>query len=162
MTTPAELVETLVGRGLTVAVAESLTGGLLVSEFIGVPGASRVIRGGVVAYSTELKHSLLGVSSDLLERSGPVHPDVAAQMAIGVRALLAVGGVAASVGIATTGVAGPGPESGHPEGTAFVAIAIKEDVSVVALALHGSREAIRKQVVYESLSALAQRLGPPV
>ena len=107
----AALVAALTARGLTVAVAESLTGGGVTAAVVDVPGASRVLRGGVVAYATELKAALLGVDADLLARTGPVHPDVAAQMARGVRSRLD-----ADLGLATTGVAGPGRPGGAPAG----------------------------------------------
>jgi len=154
----ARLVAELTERGLTVAVAESLTGGLLVAELISVPGASLVVRGGVVAYATDLKHSLLGVDAGLLAATGPVHPEVAAQMATGVRHLLGVDGTPADVGIATTGVAGPGPQDGHEAGTAYVAVSIADRVSVTPLRLHGGREQIRHGVVAESLQALGDSL----
>ena len=80
-----ELVSRLIARGWTVAVAESLTGGLVVSSLVSVPGASATVRGGVVAYATALKHTLLGVDAALLAAEGAVHPDVARQMAEGVR-----------------------------------------------------------------------------
>ncbi len=112
-------------RGLRLATAESLTGGLLAGAVTDVPGASRVFVGGVVAYATSLKHALLGVDADLLERVGAVDPDVAAQMADGVRRRLG-----ADVGLATTGVAGPDPQDGHAPGTVFVGVATAEAVHV--------------------------------
>lgn len=156
---------TLVGllreRGLTVAVAESLTGGLLVSALVDVPGASKVVCGGVVAYQSELKHSLLGVSATLLAEHGAVHPDVAAEMAMGVRERLTLDGVTADIGIATTGVAGPDPQDGQPVGTVFVGIAWGDDVEVLPLSLEGDRSAIRSATVDESLSALQHMLERP-
>ena len=156
----ARLIATLTERGLTVAVAESLTGGMLTSELIRTPGASAVVRGGIVAYSTELKHSLLGVDAGLLAVYGPVHADVARQMASGVRAALTVADLPADIGIATTGVAGPDPQDGQPVGTVFVAIAIGMDIHVLELQLDGDREAIRSAVVYESLLELERLLSP--
>ena len=90
-------------RGLTLAVAESLTGGGVVSALVGVPGASAVVVGGVVAYATRIKSQLLGVDRGRLERTGPVDGEVAEQMARGVARLMG-----ADLGLATTGVAGPG------------------------------------------------------
>lgn len=137
MTVAAELLELLAGQGRTLAVAESLTGGMVAATLVEVPGASRVLRGGVVAYATELKHELLGVDADLLAAHGAVHPEVAAQMAQGVRARLG-----ADVGLATTGVAGPDPQDGQPVGTVFVAVS--DGIPVVrALTLSGDRAAIR-------------------
>lgn len=111
-------------RGLRLAVAESLTGGLLASEFVAVPGSSRVFSGGVVAYDTALKHSVLGVDAELLRVHGPVDAEVARQMARGVRRACAVDGREADIGIATTGVAGPepDPQTGQPPGTVWVAV----------------------------------------
>lgn len=90
--------EALRDRGWTLAVAESLTGGLLSARLVDVPGASLVHRGAVVAYATDLKARLLGVDDDLLTQRGPVDPDVALQMADGVRER-----IGADVGLATTG-----------------------------------------------------------
>jgi len=154
VTTAADLVAELTSRGLTVAVAESLTGGALVAELVSVPGASAVVLGGVVAYQTELKHTLLGVDAGLLARHGPVHPDVAASMAVGVRDRLTTGGHPADIGLATTGVAGPDPQGGHAPGTVFVGLAVPGDVRVAELTLAGDRQAIRNATVSESLTAL--------
>ncbi|MGE9695504.1 MULTISPECIES: CinA family protein [unclassified Streptomyces] len=104
--------------GRTLAVAESLTGGLVAAELTAAPGASAAFLGSVTAYETELKHRLLGVDSALLAREGAVHPEVAAQMAAGVRDALG-----ADWGAATTGVAGPEPQDGKPVGTVYVAVA---------------------------------------
>ncbi|WP_213816557.1 CinA family protein [Glaciihabitans sp. dw_435] len=149
-----ELVAELTRRHLTIAVAESLTGGLLVAELVRVPGASAVLNGGLVAYNTELKHTLLGVDASVLSAHGPVHPDVAAQMAAGVRERLAVRGETASVGISTTGVAGPGPSDGHPAGTVFVGASLGGESHILSLSLEGSRDEIRSAVVSESLAWL--------
>ncbi|PJJ61341.1 CinA family protein [Compostimonas suwonensis] len=143
----AELLAELTRRGLTVAVAESLTGGLLTAELTRPAGASAVVLGGVVAYATELKHSVLGVESGLLAVHGPVHPDVAMQLAVGVRSALAVDGARADVGIATTGVAGPDPQGGQPPGTVFVGLSIGSEVTVAPLLLTGDRAAIRGETV---------------
>ena len=150
----AEVVAILIERGLTIAVAESLTGGLLVAELIGVPGASATVLGGVVAYNTALKHSILGVDAELLAEHGPVHPEVACQMADRVRMVLAVDGVPADIGVSTTGVAGPGPQGGHPAGTVHLGFAIGDGVSSLRLELAGGRGAIRDRSVSESLSRL--------
>ena len=153
-----EIIEDLDRRGLTIAVAESLTGGLLVAALISVPGASRVVRGGIVAYDTALKHSLLGVDERLLAEHGAVHPEVAAQMARGVRERLAVHGVAASIGLSTTGVAGPDPQDGQPVGTVFVGLSISDRTSILSLSLEGSRDDIRGAAVSESLRQLHTEL----
>lgn len=150
----ATVVAELRQRGLSIAVAESLTGGLVVAELISVPGASAVVAGGVVAYQTELKHSILSVSKELLDAEGAVHPDVAAQMAVGVRERLTLGGMPATIGLSTTGVAGPDPQDGKAVGTVFVAVSWGSTTDVTALHLEGDREAIRRATVSESLAAL--------
>lgn len=101
-----EALRLLVGRAATLAVAESLTGGLVAAELAAVPGASRAFRGSVTAYATELKHEILGVDAALLAERGAVDPDVARGMAEGVRHRLG-----ADWGVATTGVAGPTPRT---------------------------------------------------
>lgn len=117
--TPAErLVALLTRAGRTLAVAESLTGGMVADALVCVPGASACLRGAVVAYATDVKAELLDVPVEMLERLGPVHPDVARAMARGVRFRLG-----ADYGVATTGVAGPEPQDGVPPGTFHVAVA---------------------------------------
>lgn len=150
----SRIIGILAARHQTIAVAESLTGGLLVAELIRTPGASAVVSGGVVAYNTELKHTVLGVSAEVLALHGAVHPDVAAQMAVGVRGRLAVGGRSADIGISTTGVAGPEPQDGQSVGTVYLGFAVGSEVRTKRLQLSGSREAIRNAVVYESLNEL--------
>lgn len=158
MTPAAEIVDALRSRGLSVAIAESLTGGLLVAELVAVPGASDVLRGGVVAYATDVKASVLGVDAGLLAREGAIHPEVARQMAEGVRSLLG-----ADVGVATTGVAGPDPQDGHAPGEVWLGFAIGQETTAVGLALGGDRAAIRGETVSESLRRLGDllRAVPP-
>ena len=108
--TAADVLAALGQAGLSLAVAESLTGGLLAATLVDVPGASAVFRGGVIAYATDVKATLLGVDPALLAERGPVDPQVAAQMATGVRVRLG-----ADVGVSTTGVAGPDPQDGQPD-----------------------------------------------
>lgn len=154
----APLIALLTERGETIAVAESLTGGLLVAELIAVEGASAVVNGGIVAYNTQLKHTLLGVDAALLAAHGPVHQDVAAQMASGVRVALAVDGRPAYIGISTTGIAGPGTSDGHSVGTVFLGFAVGDQVTTKRLQLSGTREDIRRSAVSESLAELARLL----
>ncbi|WP_418277259.1 CinA family protein [Isoptericola jiangsuensis] len=125
-------------RGWTLGVAESLTGGAVAAELVEVPGASRVLRGGVVAYATDLKASLLAVDADLLAARGAVDPDVALAMAAGVRHA-----VGADVGLATTGVAGPDPQDGVEPGVVFVAVEAPTGRRVRRLELPGDRAGVR-------------------
>lgn len=117
MSVAAHLVAALTQAGRTVAVAESLTGGSVVEALVAVPGASACVRGGVVAYATDLKASLLGVPGGLLAAGGPVQEEVALAMAAGARSRLG-----ADYGLATTGVAGPDPQDGHLPGEWYVAV----------------------------------------
>jgi nicotinamide-nucleotide amidase len=134
----AALLEALGERGWTVATAESLTGGLVAATIVDVPGASRSMRGGVVAYATDVKGAVLGVAAALLAEHGAVHPEVARQMAERVRAV-----VGADVGLGTTGVAGPDQQDGFSPGTVHVAVATPQGTVVRTLALAGDRAAIR-------------------
>lgn len=149
----ARLIAELTGRGLSVAVAESLTGGLVVAELTSVPGASVVVRGGVVAYDTAVKRSVLGVDAALLAAEGAVDPEVARQMADRVREVFAVDGRPADLGIATTGVAGPSDQDGKPPGTVFVGIAFAGEVAAIELSLHGTRAEIRVATVQAAIEA---------
>ncbi|MGL4340689.1 MAG: CinA family protein [Rhodoglobus sp.] len=148
----------LTARCLTIAVAESLSGGLLVAELIRIPGASAVVAGGIIAYNTELKHTLLGVDSRLLAVHGAVHPDVAAQMATGVRLRCSFAGQPSHLGISTTGVAGPLTQGGHSVGEVYLGFAVGAEVSVKHLQLSGTRDQIRSTVVDESLRELSALL----
>ncbi|HEY3977158.1 MAG TPA: CinA family protein [Streptosporangiaceae bacterium] len=149
----ATAIELLIARDETVATAESLTGGLVAAALTTVPGSSAAVRGGVVAYATELKAALLGVPADLLERHGAVHGDVAEAMAEGARDRLG-----ASTGVATTGVAGPDPAEGKPVGMVFVAVAGPGGLASRQLALTGDREEIRAATVASVLGLLISAL----
>ncbi|KAB1503771.1 CinA family protein [Corynebacterium sp. 320] len=111
------LVERCQSTGITVATAESLTAGLCAATIAEVPGASAVLRGGVIVYATELKETLAGVDAQLLDTEGPVSSAVAAALARG-----AAEGCGATLGIGITGVAGPEPQDGHPVGEVYVAV----------------------------------------
>ncbi|AZS84753.1 CinA family protein [Streptomyces griseoviridis] len=157
----ADVVRLLTVRGWTLAVAESLTGGLVAADLTSVPGASRAFRGSVTAYATDLKQRLLDVDATLLAQRGAVDAQVAAQMAAGVRTALG-----ADWGIATAGVAGPDAQDGQPVGTVFVAVAGPTGTDsgsagggkVVALRLNGDRTEIRKESVRSVLGLLLTEL----
>lgn len=154
MTDAAELLAALRRRGWSVACAESLTGGLVCAELTAVPGASATVRGGVVAYATDCKVSVLGVDPALTARVGAVDPDVADQMAEGARRLFA-----AEVGIATTGVAGPDPQDGQPVGTVHVSVATPGGIARRRLELGGTREEIRAETVRSAVLLAADAAG---
>lgn len=171
----AWLLEELAGRGQTVAVAESLTGGLVTGCLTAAQGASRTFRGGVTAYATDVKRDVLGVEGALLAERGAVDAEVARRMAGGVRTLLR-----ADWGIATTGVAGPEEQDGKPVGLVYVAVAgpgtpapaaRDEDAGsggeaggggaprVRELRLAGDRASVRKGAVLAALRLLRSELG---
>jgi len=150
----ATLGATLHERRLTIAFAESCTGGLLGAALTAVPGASDYVVGGVIAYADAVKSDMLGVSRHLLAEEGAVSEDVAVAMAEGVRERLA-----ADIGVAITGVAGPGAEpAGKPAGLAFVAVSWR--LGSVAVRLEGDhgREANRALAVREALDLCAAAL----
>ena len=140
----------LLGRaGLTLALAESLTGGLAASRITDVPGASRSFRGAVVSYASEVKHDLLDVPE------GPVVSATAAEaMASGARRTLG-----ADVGLAFTGVAGPDPQDGERPGTVFVGLDLDGEVTSVRLQLPGDRLRVRQFSVISGLGLLRTRLA---
>jgi nicotinamide-nucleotide amidase len=155
------LVHRLAERHETVATAESLTAGLVAATIADVPGASVVLRGGLVVYATDLKASLAGVPADLLADRGPVDADVAVALAAGARDRCG-----ATWGIATTGVAGPTPQDGVPVGTVFVAVAGAQSgpvgpPRVATLHIDGDRPAIRRAAVRAALTLIAQALDSP-
>jgi competence/damage-inducible protein CinA-like protein len=137
-------------RGLTLAVAESLTGGLVASRLVDVPGSSEWFRGGVVSYASDVKYSVLDVPE------GPVvSAPAAAAMATGVRRLLG-----ADVGLGVTGVAGPDRQEGHPPGTVFMAVALPdEDPITVEIALPGDRARVRQFACISLLDLLRRTLS---
>jgi nicotinamide-nucleotide amidase len=142
------VLELLRARGLTLAVAESLTGGLVGARLTAIPGASDVFVGGVTSYASAVKFDLLGVDE------GPVVSEEAArQMADGVRRLLG-----ADVAIATTGVAGPDTQEGQEVGTVCLGLAVGDDVTSVRLRLPGQRNVVRELAVISVLAALRRRL----
>jgi nicotinamide-nucleotide amidase len=144
----------LAERGETVGVAESLTGGLVASTLVDVPGSSETFRGGLVVYATELKTALAGVSERLLAERGPVDGDVAAELAEGARSRCG-----ADWGLATTGVAGPEPQGGKPPGTVWIAVAGPGCAERKLLALTGSRAEIRRDTVTAVLDLAAAVLS---
>ncbi|MPT14933.1 MULTISPECIES: CinA family protein [unclassified Microbacterium] len=157
-TTPAEALEALRERGWTLGVAESLTGGAVCAALVAVPGASAVLLGGVVAYATPVKHTLLGVDTELLERYGPVHPEVARQMAAGVREAVGVDGLPADVGVSTTGIAGPESPDGQPVGTVHIGVVTPTVSRTRPFRFEGDRDAVRAQTVAAVLDVLAAAL----
>jgi len=136
-------------RGLTLGLAESVTGGLVAGRLTGIAGASDVLRGSIVSYASEVKFDLLGVTP------GPVvNEDTAGQMALGARRVLG-----SSVGLALTGVAGPAEQDGMPVGTVCIGLAVGDEVHTATTRLPGQREQVRQMSVITSLDFLRRRLG---
>lgn len=134
-----QVVTALRAQGRSIAVAESLTGGLVAAEFVGVPGASVVFHGGVVAYRDEVKRGVLGVSSAVLAEHGAVSAQVAQEMAAGVALVCA-----ADVGVSTTGVAGPGSCDGLSAGTVYTCVWGAGQGHVVHHHFAGDRSVVRR------------------
>lgn len=151
---PAVVVRRLQAAGATVAVAESLTAGLVGAALTEVPGSSAAFRGGVQVYATDLKASLAGVPQAVLDEHGAVSSPTAAALAEGVRARLG-----ATYGLALTGVAGPEPQEGHPPGTLHVAVAGPAGTVTRTARLPGDRSRVRLLAVTAGLDLLRRQLG---
>lgn len=150
---PQDLVSRLAARGATVATAESLTGGRLAVVFTSVPGSSACFVGGAVTYATEAKVRVLGVDASIIEAYGAVSAECASEMAAGARALLG-----STYALATTGVAGPESQEGHPPGHVWVACAGPEGVETRLLTLDGDRATIQDDSCRGALSVLDDML----
>jgi PncC family amidohydrolase len=141
------LLATFLARGWTLAVAEGDTGGQLLAQLTAQPGSSAVVLGGVVAYHDDLKRGLLGVAAEVLQRHGAVSAEAAAAMASGVRQA-----VGAAVGLATTGIAGPGGATpSKPVGLAYVAASSAERTLVRRHVWQGDRATNRAQSTQAAL-----------
>ncbi len=153
MTDPQRVVAAAQRAGVTVGVAESLTGGAVCSALVSIPGASAVLRGGIVAYTVEAKNALLGVPADLLREIGPVSEQVAIAMATGVRDRLGT-----DIAVSTTGVAGPDPHDEQSPGTVWVGLATATGTRAHLHHLEGDRSAVREGAVAVALAALLSEL----
>jgi nicotinamide-nucleotide amidase len=141
-------------EGLTIAVAESCTGGLISSMITDVPGSSGYFLGSVVAYADETKKKLLGVNRCSLKRYGAVSEHVAAEMARGVSERLS-----SDIGLSVTGIAGPGGGSEQkPVGTVYIGISVKDRSFVKGFRFEGTRRSIKKQSATSALNALSKFL----
>jgi nicotinamide-nucleotide amidase len=130
-------------RNLTLATAESCTGGLLAQRLTAIPGSSRYFLGGAVVYSDTLKTTFASVPAELVQKKGPVSPEVARSLAEGIRIR-----TGASLGISITGIAGPGPgapgpDADKPIGLVYIALADAQHTQVKEFNLPGDRERIR-------------------
>ena len=148
-------VDLLAGRGLTVATAESCTGGLLAKLLTDVPGASKVFPGGIVAYNSQAKTEFLGVDPGLLREKGAVCSEVAIAMANGVRRKFGT-----DIGIGITGIAGPdSDDSGLQPGTVFIALTTDGQAICKKFDLQGDREQIRAESAVNALNMIMAIAG---
>ncbi|PYH00190.1 damage-inducible protein CinA [Arthrobacter stackebrandtii] len=147
----AELVSAAVAANITVATAESLTGGMVAATLVQVPGSSAMLQGGIIAYQNSLKETLLGVPAWLLEARGAVDPEVACAMALG-----ACAAAGSRVGISTTGVAGPEPHQGKEVGHVYIGVALDGEAQSYEYHFAGDREMIRVAATQEAISLLEQ------
>lgn len=148
----AEVIAAL--RGRTLATAESLTGGGIGAVLTGVPGSSAVFMGGVISYTDQVKHDLLGVDAELLRRVGAVSAPVAEAMAAGARAALKT-----NFAVSVTGLAGPsGDDYGNPVGTVYIGFADEAKVLSKHCLFSGDREAVRQQTIRAALELILENL----
>ncbi|MFY1654000.1 CinA family protein [Solwaraspora sp. WMMB762] len=151
------LAKLLKQSNLTLATAESLTGGLVGELITSVPGASSFYLGGMITYATESKSEVLGVDRDTIREEGPVSCNTARQMAARIREKFG-----SSIGLATTGVAGPTMQDGHPVGTLHIGFA--DSVGDQCISLRSSlsdRVAIRNWAAREALTVVVNKLASP-
>lgn len=141
-------------EGKTLVTAESLTGGGIGAVLTAVPGSSAVYKGGVISYTDEVKHELLGVDEEILRRYGAVSLWTAGAMASGVRKLLK-----ADVAVSVTGLAGPGgDEFGHEVGTVFIGFENQAKSIAKEYRFPGDREAVRRQTICAALELILEMM----
>ena len=152
-----QLISHLVERDLTLATCESLTGGGIAYALTRIPGASRVLRGGLITYASDLKVDLAGVDADWAERYGVINETTAVEMARG-----ALEVCRAQVAVACTGVAGPDPQDGHQPGEVWLAVAMREKPQPAIVTRHlllaGDRDAVRSQTVAQAIQLVLDQM----
>ena len=149
----SSLIKKLQENNLTIAVAESLTGGLVAASLTEIPGASQVFKGSITAYADEIKQNVLNVNKETILKFTSISEQVALEMAINVRTIMK-----SDIGISTTGVAGPEKSAGFAPGLVFVAISIGDHNMCQKLEITGDRSKIRNQTVHEILQLTLSRL----
>ena len=150
MTPSFEVINRLQGK--TLATAESCTGGGIGAALTAVPGSSAVYKGGVISYTNEIKHKVLGVSAELIERYGAVSPWVAGEMVSGVRNLMQT-----DIAVSVTGLAGPGGDDfGNPVGTVYIGYEDRTRAVVRHYCFEGDRDSVRQQTVDAALTMILE------
>ena len=148
------LVQLCCDRGVTVATAESLTAGMVSSAIADVPGASAVLRGGAVTYCDEVKHAVLGVSAETLERFSAVSADTAREMCLGARSLFGT-----DMAVSFTGYAGPaGGTDADPAGTVYIGLSSPSQIRVHRFGFEGNRNDVRRAASIQALRLLIDEL----
>lgn len=148
----SKVIEALAGK--TLATAESCTGGMIGQLLTSVSGASKVYKGGVISYTNEVKHNVLGVDGDVLVRFGAVSAQTAEEMAAGARKVLNT-----DIAVSVTGLAGPGGDDfGNPVGTVFVGFACENKSEVKEYHFTGDRESVRRQAAEAALQLILENI----
>ena len=148
MSLSSDVIKRLSGK--TIATAESLTGGGIGSALTAVAGSSAVYKGGIISYTNEIKHNVLGVSTESLEKHGAVSAPVAEQMASGVRRI-----INSDIAVSVTGLAGPsGDEFGNPVGTVYIGYEDSQRRVTEHYLFDGNREAVRFQTIHAALELI--------
>ena len=139
-------------QGKTLVTAESLTGGGIGAALTAVSGSSSVYKGGIISYTNEVKHHILGVKTETLDQFGAVSAQTAAEMAAGVREVLH-----ADVAVSVTGLAGPGGDDyGNPVGTVFLGYCDADRLVTKECHFSGNREAVRNQTIQAALNLVLE------
>jgi PncC family amidohydrolase len=157
-----QIIELAQSKGVFIALAESLTAGMVCARLADVPGASKVLLGGINAYQDQVKSQLLGVSPALLQMQSAVDPEVAAQLAEGVRAKFAFAMQVPPervIGLSTTGIAGPEPIGHHEPGEVYLGLSSKAGSKVYAEQFEGSRADIRLASLERALAVLREEIA---
>jgi len=150
-----QLGERLDSEKLSVASAESCTGGRIASLITSVPGSSEHFVGGIVSYSEEIKKDVLGVSADDIRQYGVVSREVARQMALGAARVFS-----SPCAVSTTGVAGPdGGTDENPVGTVWITVMVRDDIQTRRFVFSGDRQQIVRQASMQALRMLSDMLG---
>ena len=153
--TDREIVQKLIEKGITIATAESCTGGKISSTITDVPGSSSIFGYGMVTYSNEAKMKILGVKEETLKRVGAVSEEIAFEMAEGLKNLSG-----ADVAVSVTGIAGPGGGSiEKPVGLVYMGLAYGDQVFIKKNLFSGNRDEIRNQTVAEAFRFVGEKVG---
>jgi len=150
---PKEIVELLLQKNLSLSITESCTGGLIFHELTNIPGSSKVLKAGIVAYSNEAKNKILNISKNLLEEFGAVSSEVAEAMCKNVSVLLD-----ADIGLSTTGILGPDSIEGKPVGLVYIAVGNPQKILLREYRLNGNRLQNKLQASKFALSLLHEYL----